>query len=477
MDPFRSNGDGGTILEFDPILTEPIPGPERAGRAFLYFLKGQGFRVKTFGANAEPLVANAAKVNQRGGGDFSTIQAALDAGSRDIFVEGDYVPTSTPMDPKTPDWIGGEILPDADVRITFAGGSTVRMAGAQEFLRYPDGLTARRTCTVHGLRIVGDETYGSALVTVADANGLGNFVFHGADVRGISAIMSCEEIDRAFLHQTSVTFYDSYLVAMPTGSYIGFTPGAAGDYLGPALVRSYNTTWESCLTLAGADDVIGWGCSADLDLWVVGGHYCYFNAPDFALDGFMVENTGIVWVAPSDQASGTLDVYGAQWDSYDSWSGGGNYMYSRKKTFVGPSNPTPFDLQIVFHGFASVDAAQATHVSFKFLALGSRVRIGGMHDKIGMANPAIETAGWDNNIEVGAFDGVGGWPAGCVKLGNGSSCNTVTGCRFDPSIIGKTIFEAGDSGNNCIHDNKHVDNGDGMDVNINLNDNVHDNIA
>lgn len=55
MDAIRVNPpDGGTIIEFTPLTSDPT-GPERGDKAFLYFLKNAGYRLKRFGQASEPL--------------------------------------------------------------------------------------------------------------------------------------------------------------------------------------------------------------------------------------------------------------------------------------------------------------------------------------------------------------------------------------------------------------------------------------
>lgn len=55
MDSILIGPDGGTILKFEPTLQEPVSGPARAGQAFLYYLRGVGFRIKFFGSDGEPI--------------------------------------------------------------------------------------------------------------------------------------------------------------------------------------------------------------------------------------------------------------------------------------------------------------------------------------------------------------------------------------------------------------------------------------
>lgn len=55
MEVYRLGPGGGTILELLHVTSEPVSGPEVANKAFLYFLKDSGFRVKLFGQDGEPL--------------------------------------------------------------------------------------------------------------------------------------------------------------------------------------------------------------------------------------------------------------------------------------------------------------------------------------------------------------------------------------------------------------------------------------
>lgn len=55
MEPYRQGPGGGTIFELVYVTSEPVSGPDSAAKAFLYYLKDVGFRVKLFGSDGEPL--------------------------------------------------------------------------------------------------------------------------------------------------------------------------------------------------------------------------------------------------------------------------------------------------------------------------------------------------------------------------------------------------------------------------------------
>lgn len=369
-------------------------------------------------------------VKADGTAHYQTIQDALDAGAYYILASGEFIIDTTIE------------LPDADVEIIFAPGSTVTVVGDIPLFKILDGLTAERLYKFTGRPIfIGDPDADQTLFQLDDANGFGKIEYENAKIDGFSTYVNWSKYDESYTNQSVVRGYKSILTAILGGSTLVTTPQAAGSYFAGVALKFVECDIFGWYVPAVSYD--SWTGDADCDIWLDKCSYFYIDAGS-KFNGLNLHSGGL-----TINHAGDVEFNGNGWDIYDYLTGGAVVNSLQ----IGADAA---DARLITWG-GSIDAGQFVSVALKVLSTaGVQVRIRNCYDNIGLTHPGIEIAN-DNAVVYGTkfqkqSSPVNVFAQGCIKISGKSFCK-IHDNHFHSSVTGKAVIEVAPGDNNLVHDN------------------------
>lgn len=386
-------------------------------------------------------------------GDYTTIQAALDAigplgGGYILVREGTYDELLTyPV--------------DVPVLIKGCGQSTVLApTAAGNVFKIPDGLTTPRVYVIEDIELQANPAVAQTGFTLDDANGYGNFEWHRGRITGLTKLVDWIQIGD-YSRQTNVHFFDNTIIPIEGGSVIATTPAPAGTYTSAAAVRLHGS---SLWTLFASGDFHGWSADMDADLIMEWGHSedpytAAVLSGGTKVNGLYAQNADIWFLGAGD-----VTVNGNSWDLWDGLESN-SYVFS---TIADGSAAA--DVRLVFKALvAKVSIPASEGVCFKFEGNFVKISVGKFSDNVGFANPGIEFTGQIGTVQNTRFQKQSGAPntdvfvSGCIKL-TSSVENKISENDFDDTVTGKTVLESGTADKNIINSNTGCNNGTGLTI-------------
>lgn len=385
-----------------------------------------------------------------GVGDFTDIQSAINGlppeGGYILVREGTYPITSSITLPA-----------DRSVKIIGCGwDSTVITLGSNAITAFaiPNGLTQPQSYEIGSLSVICDGTVGQEFLRISDTSGLVMVTVNNCYVYKPDTLVNFFAVDVTYLKMHQVIFNGGLCIPNGSSSTLVKTSTPPSTFNGMAtLTLNYVQMYDE----TGFPVPQSWTVSHDGDLIIVMDYQALAINGGGGVGGLQTYGGNLFFTGGDFTIYGT-HAYGTS-RLNSALSGDGLAGSSR---LVNAGEPG----MIIQSGYSFALAIKCQARTF--------IRDSMMIDKSSHnTNPAIEIAA--NRCVVSGINFSNGWSNDCVKLTNALFCK-VDSCDFSTDTIGKTVEETGTADKNCIHDNTGFASGTGNTVNINGNDQVHNNI-
>jgi hypothetical protein len=370
--------------------------------------------------------------------------AALPAEGGTIFVKQGTYPISASL-----------VLPDKNVTFVFAAGSVIDIgSNAIALFTIPNGLTAVREYLFTNPSVIMIGAVGQEFLRIDDAGGMVMATVDNCYVYKPDTLVNFAAVDVAYQRMHQVIFNGGLCIPDGLSSTLVKTSAVPGTYDGMAtLTLNYVQMYDE----AGFPVSQPWTVSHDGDLIIVMDYQALgFNGGGGV--GGLQAYGGNIFFGDGDFTIYGTHAYGTS--RLDALLSGDGSTGNSRLVNVGETG------MVIRPGYMFALTLKCQQQTF--------IRDSRMIDKDSHnTNPAIELA--VDRCVVSGINFSNGWSNDCIKITSSNFCK-IDSCDFGTSTIGKTVEETGTSDKNCIHDNTGFASGTGNTVNINGNDQIHNNI-